>query len=37
VHTVVHGRSIVRDGEIVTFDLPATVAEHNRHAARLLE
>jgi cytosine/adenosine deaminase-related metal-dependent hydrolase len=37
VHTVVHGRSIVRDGEIVTFDLPATIAEHNRHAARLLE
>jgi cytosine/adenosine deaminase-related metal-dependent hydrolase len=37
VHTVVHGRSIVRDGEIVTFDLPATIAEHNLNAARLLE
>ena len=37
VHTVVHGRSIVRDGEIVTFDLPATIAAHNLNAARLLE
>jgi len=25
----------VRDGQIVTIDLDRTVAEHNRHAARL--
>jgi len=36
-HTVVGGRSIVRDGRIVTLDIDAVVAEHNRHAARLLE
>ncbi|MCS0495008.1 8-oxoguanine deaminase [Ancylobacter sp. MQZ15Z-1] len=33
--TVVHGRPVVAHGEIVTIDLPAVVAEHNRHAARL--
>jgi 8-oxoguanine deaminase len=36
-HTVVHGRPIVRDGEIVTIDIAAVVAEHNLHAARLLQ
>jgi 8-oxoguanine deaminase len=36
-HTFVHGRPIVRDGEIVTIDVAAVVAEHNRHAARLLQ
>jgi cytosine/adenosine deaminase-related metal-dependent hydrolase len=34
-YTVVHGRVIVAGGEIMTFDLPATVREHNGHAARL--
>jgi cytosine/adenosine deaminase-related metal-dependent hydrolase len=34
-HTVVGGRPIVRDGDIVTLDLAQVVAEHNRHAARL--
>ncbi|QIB33898.1 8-oxoguanine deaminase [Ancylobacter pratisalsi] len=33
--TVVHGRPIVANGTIVTIDLPAIVAEHNRHAVRL--
>lgn len=33
--TVVHGRPIVAAGEIVTIDLPAVVAAHNKHAARL--
>lgn len=36
-HTVVGGRFVVRDGEIVTVDLDAIVAEHNRHAALLAE
>ncbi|SHO67441.1 Cytosine/adenosine deaminase [Pseudoxanthobacter soli DSM 19599] len=34
-HTFVGGRAIVRDGRVVTVDLPAVVAEHNRHAARM--
>jgi 8-oxoguanine deaminase len=34
-HTVVNGRSIVRDGQVVTVDLPAIIAEHNRHAKRM--
>lgn len=33
--TVVNGRPVVAHGEIVTIDLPAVVAEHNKHAARL--
>ena len=33
--TVVHGRPVVEHGDIVTIDLPAVVAEHNKHAARL--
>jgi cytosine/adenosine deaminase-related metal-dependent hydrolase len=35
-HTVVHGRAVVRDGEVVTVEMPAVVREHNRHAAALL-
>ena len=34
-HTVVGGRVIVRDGELVTLDLAPVVREHNRNAARL--
>jgi 8-oxoguanine deaminase len=34
-HTVVNGRSIVRNREVVTVDLPAIIAEHNHHAARM--
>ncbi|MCC6313409.1 MAG: 8-oxoguanine deaminase [Thermomicrobiales bacterium] len=34
-HTVVDGRFVVDGGEVVTVDLPAVVAEHNRNAARL--
>lgn len=33
--TIVAGRPVVERGELVTVDLPAIVAEHNRHAARL--
>ncbi len=35
-HTFVHGRAVVRDGRIATLDMQPVVAEHNRHAARLL-
>ena len=34
-HTVVGGRLIVDNGEIVSIDLAPVVAEHNRNAARL--
>jgi len=34
-HTVVGGRQIVDNGEIVSLDLEPVVAEHNRNAARL--
>lgn len=34
-HTVVGGRMIVEDGEIVTLDMGPVVREHNRNAARL--
>lgn len=33
--TVVGGRPVVAEGAVITIDLPAVVAEHNRHAARL--
>ncbi|MCB4767452.1 8-oxoguanine deaminase [Ancylobacter sp. Lp-2] len=33
--TVVQGRPVVERGAVVTIDLPAVIAEHNRHAARL--
>ena len=32
-HVVVQGRPVVRDGALLTIDLPAVVREHNRHAA----
>jgi cytosine/adenosine deaminase-related metal-dependent hydrolase len=35
-HTWVHGRPVVTDGRVVTVDIPAVIAEHNRHAARLM-
>jgi 8-oxoguanine deaminase len=35
-HTVVGGRAIVRDGMVVTVDMPAIIAEHNRHAGVLV-
>ena len=34
-HTVVGGRFVVRDGEVVTMDLPRVIETHNRAAARL--
>lgn len=34
-HTVVHGRAVVKDGQIVTVDMPPVIEEHNRHALRL--
>jgi 8-oxoguanine deaminase len=34
-HTVVGGRVIVEDGEIVTLDMAPVIREHNRNAARL--
>jgi cytosine/adenosine deaminase-related metal-dependent hydrolase len=36
-HTVINGKSVVRDGEIVTMDMRAVVATHNRCAAQLAE
>jgi 8-oxoguanine deaminase len=36
-HTVVHGRPVVRDGEVITLDMQPVVREHNRHAAKLLQ
>jgi cytosine/adenosine deaminase-related metal-dependent hydrolase len=35
-HTWVHGRPVVTDGRIVTLDMQPVIAEHNRHAARLI-
>jgi len=34
--TVVEGRVVVRDGRVVSLDMAPVVAEHNRHAARML-
>lgn len=34
-HTVIHGRVIVRDGEIVTLDMGPVVEAHNRNALAL--
>ena len=34
-HLLVEGREIVRDGQIVTFDLPHVIAEQNRLARKL--
>jgi 8-oxoguanine deaminase len=36
-HTVINGRSVVKDGVIVTMDMGSVIATHNRCAARLLE
>lgn len=36
-HTVINGRLVVRDGEIVTLDMQPVIATHNRCAARLSE
>mgnify|MGYP001821645990 FL=1 len=35
-HTYVQGRPVVRDGQVVTVDLPTVVARHNAAATRLL-
>lgn len=35
-HTYVHGRAVVRDGELVDVDLPALLEQHNAAAFRLL-
>ena len=35
VHTVIGGRLIVDQGEVVTIDMGRVVREHNRNAARL--
>jgi len=36
-HTVVHGRVVVRDGELTTVDLGPLIERHNRLAAQLAE
>ena len=36
-HTVINGKPVVRDGEIVTMDMSPVIATHNRCAAKLLE
>jgi len=36
-HTVIDGRSVVKDGTIVTMDMQPVIATHNRCAAKLLE
>ena len=36
-HTVVHGRVVVRDGQLATIDLPRHLERHNRLAAGLLD
>jgi 8-oxoguanine deaminase len=36
-HVLVNGRMVVRDGHITTIDLPALVAQHNRHARTLAQ
>jgi 8-oxoguanine deaminase len=35
-HNYVHGRPVVKDGELVGVELPALIDEHNRAAARLV-
>ncbi|RUP23733.1 MAG: 8-oxoguanine deaminase [Curvibacter sp.] len=34
-HTVVHGRVVVRDGQLTTLDLPPLIEQHNRLALQL--
>ena len=36
-YNVVHGKFVVRDGELVTLDLPMHIEKHNQAAKRLLE
>jgi len=36
-YTVVGGQFVVKEGELLTLDLPALVAEHNRRAKQLVE
>lgn len=36
-HTVINGRSVVKDGRIVTMDMQPVIATHNKCAAGLLE
>ncbi len=36
-HSIVHGRVVVRDGELQTLDLPRIIERHNRLAAQLLQ
>ena len=36
-HTVVDGRLVVDNGEIVTLDMEPVIRAHNRNAARLVE
>jgi cytosine/adenosine deaminase-related metal-dependent hydrolase len=36
-HTVINGRSVVKDGAIATMDMAPVIATHNKCAARLLE
>ncbi len=36
-HTVVHGRVVVRDGQLTTVDLPPLIERHNRLAMQLAE
>ena len=33
--TIVHGRVVVREGHLVTLDLPVALEQHRRHARRL--
>jgi hypothetical protein len=35
-HSVVNGRVVVRDGRLVTLDLPRLVERHNQFAAALV-
>ncbi len=35
-YTVVHGKPVVKDGQLLTIDLPRHIEKHNRAAARLL-
>jgi cytosine/adenosine deaminase-related metal-dependent hydrolase len=36
-HSIVHGRSVVRDGQLCTLDLPVAIEQHNRLARRLVD
>jgi cytosine/adenosine deaminase-related metal-dependent hydrolase len=36
-YTVVGGKFVVKQGELVTLDLPAHVERHNKQAAKLME